>query len=71
MRWNQKTDIIALLIAWCIFPLIALVAGLLVPIIVSVKDNGIWVLWPIPALAFIIGFLIYFSIRRRKRNKKM
>ena len=68
MRWNSKTDIIALLIAGGGFALVGLVVGIVAPIIVNIKQGGIWRFWPIPVSVIVICCLVY--ILRYKTHKK-
>lgn len=68
MRWNSKTDIIALLIAGGGFALICLVVGVVAPIIINIKQGGIWGFWPIPVSVIVICCLVY--ILRHKTHKK-
>ena len=68
MRWNSKTDIIALLIAGGGFALVGLVVGVVAPIIVNIKQGGIWGFWPIPVSVIVICCLVY--ILRHKTHKK-
>ena len=68
MRWNSKTDIIALLIAGGGFALVGLVVGVVAPTIVNIRQGGIWGFWPIPVSVIVICCLVY--ILRHKTHKK-
>ena len=68
MRWNSKTDIIALLIAGGGFALVGLVVGVVAPTIFNIKQGGIWGFWPIPVSVIVICCLVY--ILRHKTHKK-
>ena len=68
MRWNSKTNIIALIIAGGGFVLVCLVVGVVTPIIIKIKQGGVWGFMPIPVSVIVICCLIY--ILRHKTHKK-
>jgi len=60
-------DVIALLLSGMFLTLIALLAGIIVPIIINIKHGNMWELLHIAGLIALIAFMIYlFKLYKQK-----
>jgi uncharacterized membrane protein len=67
MRWNYKMDVIVMCFSVLFLALIALLAGIIVPIISNIRRGNMWALLPIAGLIALIAFMIYlFKFYKRK-----
>ena len=67
MRWNYKIDVIVLF-GSLFLTLIALLAGIIVPIITNIKHGNMWELLHIAGLIALIVFMIYLFKFYKKRK---
>ena len=70
MKWDSKTDIIAVLMLGGGFVLVAVVVGFIAPTIVNVTQPSVYVFWLILVLLVLTCCLIYLLIHRSRKNKK-
>ena len=70
MRWNSKTDIIALLIAGGGLALVGLVVGIAAPIIANIKQGDFGAITIVVVLLILICCAIYLLRCRNRKNKK-
>jgi predicted ABC-type exoprotein transport system permease subunit len=70
MSWNSKTEIIAMLLAVGGFALVAVVIGIIAPIIINIKQGDLGGITTIVILLALIFCAIYFLRCRNHKIKK-
>ena len=68
MGWNGKNDVIVLILSFSGFALVALLVGVVAPMITDIRDSGIYWIMKIVVLLGLMGCGIY--ITKRIFNKK-
>ncbi len=53
-----------------LMPVIAVTMAVLMPIILSVKNRGVWGLWPVLLVIVVVCFIVYRFCRRKVSNNK-